>query len=878
MQLRPGQPLGPYEIVEKIGEGGMGAVYRARDTRLNRFVAIKILSEDLSGQPRARERLTREARAISALSHPNICALHDIGHEGEVNYLVMEFLDGEGLATRLARGPLPLKQVLKFGADIAAALDAAHRSGVIHRDLKPGNVILTSTGATLVDFGLAKTHEVQGATDAVTAKAPLTEPGAVVGTLAYMSPEQIAGQRLDPRTDIFSLGTVLYEMVSGRRPFDGPSRASVIATIMNSPPPPLPASLPHGVDRVISKCLEKNPEDRWQSARDLRDELLWLADQSASSRPEPVAPRRSKWMWIAAIVLLGALLAAIVYIRRGRQTTEAPSVRFGINPPAGAAFSQRAINTEIAVSPDGRRIVFSALRGGKRALYIRPLDALTARQLEGTEGGFSPFWSPDSKWIGFFARGMMMKMAASGGPPQAICRAHGGSATWSVNGTILFAEWGPSATEGVESVSADGGAPSVISSTKGWHFWPSFLSDGKHYLFSLNGGSKPSTGLYLASVDDKTETRLLTNTSRAEATSDNTLYFVRDGILMKQRLDLRARKMLGEAVAIAEPAFAFLPTGHGNFNIDADGDVVAYQRVAAPTLLVWRDRDGHETGRLRSSVTCRNFRISPDGRRVAIEQFEAATEVSNIWMYDLDRDAMTRVTTNRYGTYCPLWSSDGRELVVSDVSATGETNPPQLARLSLDSGQIRELMRDDGVEFASAMLPDGKGVMYTVDRGDQKDIEILSMSGDRKHVPVIASPQFNESGGVLSPDGSWIAFQSDQSGQPEVYIRPFGTSGETIAVSSEGGIEPRWSHRGDTLYFVGATGILMRVSVAHRGNSLDLGRPVPLFPITSAGMMEQEELGLTHYDIAPDDQHFLVREMPGGTDESPVIVIVSPRR
>ena len=875
MQLTQGQWLGPYQIVDHIGAGGMGSVYRARDTRLDRSVAIKVLSEDLIADERFRERLTREARAISSLSHPNICALYDIGQQDGFDYLVMEFLDGETLADRLSAGPLPLRQALRHGAEIASALEAAHRAGVMHRDLKPANVILTRSGARLLDFGLAKSLDRDSTSRALTAAAPLTEPGMVVGTLNYMSPEQVAGQALDARSDLFSFGAVLYEMLGGRRAFDGTSRTAVINAILNETPAPLSEAIPESVARVVQKCLEKSPDERWQSAHDVADELRWLAGRSSGTvRPAPPA-WRSAWIWAAALLPVLAVGVAIPFMRSKRVAFETATVRFAIEPPNGTGFTQRAISTEIAVSPDGKQIAFVAVQGGRRSLYLRSLDGLTAHEIDGTGGAVSPFWSPDSKWIGFFAQGLMKKFPANGGAVQTICAAHGGSASWGKDGTIIFASWGPVASEAILAVSENGGAIRPITDHDGWHFWPSFLSDGRHFLYRLNRGLRPEAGLYLASLDDSKKTLLLTNTSRAEATRDNMLYFVRDGVLMKQQLDLSHRTMVGEATPIAQPAFCFFPTANANFTIDASGDVVAYQRSPAQTQLVWRDGNGHETGRLRATLNCRNFRLSPDGRRVAIEQFEPSTEVSNLWIYDLERDVMTRLTTNRFGTYAPIWSSD-REMIVSDVPASGETEPPQLAQLALASRTFRPLMKNDGVENATDTAPDGTGVLYTIDRGDQKDIELLSTSGNGKPVP-IASSEFNESWGVLSRYGRWMAFQSDESGRPEIYVRPFRREGETTRVSTDGGIEPRWSRGGKNLYYIAPSGMLTQVS-ANLGDTIRLGRAVALFRISSAGMMEQEELGLTHYDVGLDDQHFLVREITGGSDDAPVVVIVSVRR
>ncbi len=880
MELTPGRSLGPYQIVEKVGAGGMGSVYRARDTRLERSVAIKVLPEGLTDDPRLRERLAQEARSISALSHPNICALYDIGHEEGVDYLVMEFIEGETLADRISRtGALPLRQALGYGADIAAALDAAHRAGVIHRDLKPGNIMLARSGARLLDFGLARQNmpEVSAAGDQPTARMALTEPGTVVGTLMYMSPEQAEGRALDPRSDIFSFGVVLYEMLSGKRAFDGPTRVSILHSIVSGQPAPLTEiapQVPESADRVVRKCLEKSPDDRWQSAHDLADELRWVGGTSSSATRQFRTGTRPRW-WLAAagaalLVVAGLTTILTGALHRPEPAGHAHAIRFGINPPPGFYFAQRATNTELALSPDGRQLALVALQGGRRSLFVRRLDELTAREIDGTEGAVSPFWSPDGKWIGFFANGSMKKVLPAGGASQTICAAQGGTASWSANGTILFAEWGES-SEQIQRIAETGGTPKPVGERAGWHFWPMFLRDGHHYLVHINRGASAENGIYLASLDDSKLVRLVGADSRVEVGADNWLYFVDQGVLSRQQLDVDKGRMLGTPETVAQPIYIFTPTGASNFSVDAAGDVVVFQRSPTETQLVWRDRDGHETGRLKGTFRCRKFRLSPDGQRVAIDQFDPKTGVSSIWLYDVSRDVISRLTSNPYGTHAPIWMRDGRELLVSDTAEGQEKNPPQLTRFQLGSNARRPLSVDDGVQYANDITFDGSAAIYTVTRGKQSDLELLSMAGDRKKTPLEFS-QFNETDGTLSPDGRWLVFVSDQSGRPEVYVRSFPEPGERLRVSSDGGIEPRWSPLGTELFYLGPDGNLMRVPIA-AGAPLKVGRALSLFHISSAGMMENHEFGSAHYDIAPDGQHFLVREIAQGADEAPVVVL-----
>jgi Tol biopolymer transport system component len=468
----------------------------------------------------------------------------------------------------------------------------------------------------------------------------------------------------------------------------------------------------------------------------------------------------------------------------------------------------------------------------------------------------------------FFANGFMKKVPATGGAVQTICKASGGSASWGSHGVILFAEWGPHASEAIQSVPEDGGATGLVTDEHLWHFWPEFLPDGEHFLYRLINGSAPESGLYIASLDRSPPRRLLSATSRAEVTRDGWLYFVRDGALVKQQVDVKTAPLLGQPVVLAQPVFTFLPTANANFSVDDRGGVVAYQRTAADAQLVWRDADGHELGRLSPVPRVRSFSISPDGRRVAIERFESASGVSDIWLYDTGRDVLTRVTANPYGCFTPIWTRDGHELAVTDVSPDDTSEPPQLARLSLSGATPRHLLpKEDGVQFPTDVLNDSSAVLYTVNRGSQKDIELISFA-DLKREPIESGP-FNESDGVISPNGRSIAFTSDESGRPEIYIAPFRSGGEKTLVSADGGTEPHWSPDGNKLYYF-RSGMLMSASVSAAG----VDRPVPMFPLSSSGL-ELEEFRLSHYDVAPDGKRFLVREVAPGGDADPLTLIVT---
>jgi serine/threonine protein kinase/Tol biopolymer transport system component len=869
--LAPHTRFGPYEILEHIGSGGMGDVYRAVDTRLDRSVAIKVLPAQ---NPVLRERMAREARAISGVSHPNICALYDIGSEDGVDYLVMEYLEGETLAAKLGRGPLPFSQVLRVGAEIASALDVAHRAGVVHRDLKPGNIMLTKSGARLLDFGLAR-NIVPVGPDAPTVREALTEAGMVVGTLQYMSPEQLEGSVVDARSDIFAFGCVLYEMTTGRRAFDGETRTGVITAILTrdpAPPSSLVDELPIAIDRVVARCLAKDREERWQSAHDLADELRWMAqDRSNSSQRTTVAskPRRrfSSAASIAALlVTLGALALAFMMWRRSVAVRTPETLLLTMSLPPGATLSQRAVTTELAVSPDGKQIAFAVVHGGRRSIIIRELAALNYRELAGTDSAASPFWSPDGKWLGFFAEGKMKKVPAAGGPVQVICDARGSAASWSENGDIVFAEWGPDTSDALQVVSESGGKPHNVTTGEGWHNWPFVIPNSRSCL-ATNISAK-SCVLTLNSLDDKS-VKNLGDAMRAVADDAGNVYYVRDSVLVTQRLDVRNARLTGDAVPLFTGAFQFAQTGCSNLSVSRDGSVIAVQRMALPTQLAWRDRNGREAGRVGAPQLYRKFRTSPDHTRVAMEIAEPDSQRSNIWMLDLGRGVSTRITSNTIdGVSSPIWSPRGDALFVTASASASPGDAPQVARLSLSTGRVDPLRQKDGPQYATGTTSDGR-VIYTVSRGRDTDVELLSADGRQKQ-SLLGSP-FNESDAVLSPDGRWLAFQADDSGRAEVYMQPFGREGERSRVSTDGGVEPRWSADGKELYFINAASVLNVVTIGADGRP---GATDTLFPINSATMLEQKEFGPAHYDIGATKDRFLVREIPSGADDPPVIIII----
>jgi Tol biopolymer transport system component/tRNA A-37 threonylcarbamoyl transferase component Bud32 len=898
MPLAANSRLGPYEIVSLIGAGGMGEVYKARDTRLDRIVAVKVLPDHLFDRPDLRQRFEREARAISSLSHPHICALFDVGVHGGQEYLVMEYLDGESLADRLAHGPLSMEETFRYGIEIADALDAAHRHGIIHRDLKPGNIVITKSGAKLLDFGLARRQppaNTSPSSDLATEVSPLTREGAVMGTLQYMAPEQLQGKESDARSDIFALGAILYELATGRRAFSGTSQPSLGAAILKDPVPPpssrQPLSSPE-FDRIVSKSLEKDPDARWQSAADLADELRWTQGLSGQLRRDTsvtsarvVTPRRALLLFLALAVTAAAAIAGW----RLHGTRVAPERRFSIEVPAPGSFIPLlATYNELAVSPDGAKLAF-VVSDVQPAIWVRSFDSLEAHLVEGTAGGRSPFWSPDSRTIGFFAEGEMRRVPAEGGSATTICKANGGSGSWGFNDRILFCVWGPDvatgslpaakfravmqATNAIQVVSANGGTPRIVTKGEQWELWPQFFSDGKRFLFFRNWGPvDPRTGLYVQSVDGADAKFLVHSVSKGIVSADDRLFYVQDGILVSQQLDLASIKMAGEARPVAKPVFFLGPTGAADFSLSADHSVIAYLRGQIATDLRWMDRNGRELDALGAAAICSNFRLAEDGARVIEEITDPRRGTPDLWLMDVNRKALSRLTEEAQGAYAPIWAPRGNAIIASLASPGNPTSAPQITIVPLDGTPHRALSQHDGPEHVTALTPDGAEIVYSVSRGIDTDIERIPYGGG-KAVPVLNS-HFDEEQGAVSPDGNWIAFVSDQSARVEVYVQPLKSKGERIQISTAGGREPRWSRKGDELFFIDLSQTLNSVPVVF-APTFKPGNPTRLFRISSAGMMEFGEFGSTHYDVTASGQKFLVRTLPSQGDSSPIGVILN---
>jgi len=886
--LTSGTHLGPYEILAPLGVGGMGEVYRARDTRLDRTVAIKILPAHLSEDPILRQRFEREAKAISSLNHPHICVLHDVGNQDGTQFLVMECVEGETLAKRLEKGPLPLEQVLKYGTQIADALDKAHRCGVVHRDLKPGNIMLTASGAKLLDFGLAKAAPPLAAgataTAATTRTTPVTQHGTVVGTFQYMSPEQVEGKDVDARSDIFSFGSVLYEMVTGCRAFQGKSQLSVASAILEKDPEPistLQPLTPPGLDRAIRVCVAKDPEDRWQMARDLLLELKWIAEAgSQAGIAAPFVARRKyreRIAWgIAAVGVLAAVFFAFAYFRGA--STEVHSIRSSILPPEKATFEGvGGSGGPVAVSPDGRRLAFRARdASGKSFLWVRPLDGAAAQPLAGTEGPSFPFWSPDSRSIGFFADGKLKKIAASGGPAQTLCEAsEGRGGTWNRDDLIVFS---PTPGSPLYRVSASGGAATAVtqldrSRRESTHRWPYFLPDGRHFLYfvrnALPGGPSEQNGLYVGSLDSKDQKLLLHADSNAIYAPPEYLLFWREQSLMAQPFDAKHLKLIGDAFPVAEQVQYTGGLNYGVFSVSENG-ILAYQAGGGEdrAQLLWFDANGKQIGSIISPGFHGAVRLSPDGQRLA--EFVADTQGANIdiWVHELARGVRTRFTFDPSLDWYPVWSPDGSRIAFAS-NRKGQFN--LYLKDSAGAGTEELLFESEAEKRPTDWSPDGRFIVFGLSdpKGSTRwDIWVLPLFGDRKPFPFLQT-QFDEGGAVFSPDGRWLAYQSNESGRGEVYVAPFPGPGGKWQISNGGGRLPTWRHDGKGLFYLSTDNKLMAAEVTPKGSSVQVGVPRMLFQTNPTAGPTFARL----YDVSPDGKRFLVSTTAEGASAPFTLVV-----
>ena len=838
MPLLNGSRIGPYEILAPAGSGGMGEVYRARDTRLDRTVAIKILPGYLSEKPDAKQRFEREARAISSLQHPNICTLFDIGSQDGTDYLVMEYLEGETLADRLTKGPLPPEQVLKYGIEIAEGLEKAHRSGIIHRDLKPGNIMLTKSGATLMDFGLAKASAVapisgRTATFATPeASHPLTAVGMVVGTFQYMAPEQVEGKEADSRSDIFAFGAVLYEMATGKRAFSGKSHASIVAAILASEPQAISAvqpMSPPALDRVVKGCLAKDPDERWQTAHDVKLQLQWIAEGgSQAGIPAPVSKRRKlshnlAWV-VAAVCALAAIGLAVPWIFRS--ATPVHPMRVSILSPADNSFKP----FDIAISPNGSKFAFAAVdKNGKTQLWVRAMDSESAQPLAGTDGAQFPFWSPDSQTIGFFADGKMKRLEASGGGLQVLADAttpRGGS--WNQDGTIIFS---PGAAGGLYRVSASGGTVEEVTTldpkkNEDSHRWPCFLPDGQHLVFLVRSGlTTGAAQLYGTSLGSKDKTLIVDSGGRPGCAQPGYLLFVRGSNLMAQKFDQKSLQLSGDPTPVVEQLGRDY-TFSAAYTVSRNGMMVAHNGGVSTSVLTWYDRTG-KAGDVLGTDNFNVTRFSPDGRILSTSIYDNSGG-EDIWLLDLARGVRTRFTFGPALSDDPVWSPDGK-MIVFDSNRTGTY---AIYEKPSNGTQKEELVfADPAIKFTTSWSSDGKYVLMDHIAPDAKgktSIWVIPMSGDHKAYPLITN-DFNNTYSQFSPDGHWVAYDSNESGRDEIYAVAFPNPTARFQISTTGGANAQWRADGKELFYTDADNKIMAVDIASHGDALQIGTPHALW-------------------------------------------------
>ena len=875
MAIGAGTRFGPYEIQSPLGAGGMGEVYKARDTRLDRTVAIKILPDTLSDDPQFRDRFEREARTISQLDHAHICALYDVGEERGTSFLVMQYLEGETLAARLEHGALPVSEALKIAIQIAGALDKAHRAGIIHRDLKPGNVMLTKSGAKLLDFGLAKSSPAArgGMSVMPTTPVSITAQGTILGTFQYMAPEQVEGGDADARTDLFAFGAVLYEMVTGRQAFQGKTQASLIGSIMRDDPTltaDVGAALPAALSRVIRTCLAKSPDDRFQTAHDLALQLQWILDGgSQAGIPAPVvvpAPpgHRVAWLpWsIAALAMIAAGVLATVSLTR--TTLPARMVRFEVANPDGI-FNVGAPR----LSPDGRYLAFNATDPmGNTRIWVRQLNSLTAQPLSGTEGAARPFWSPDNRFIGFMADGKLKKIEVSGGPAQKICDAPtGADGSWSPEGVILFDGRG---TDPIYRVPAAGGTPVVAvkaDQTRGEAQvgWPEFLSDGKHFMYLAMNQKIEDSNYRVASIDSSdTQSLAAAQTQLAYAPPDR-LLFVRDQTLVTQKFDPRAMKTLGDPTPLAE-RIGTDSVGLATFSISREG-TLAYRTGDPGSRLELVDRSGRELETMGDPGEYSNPMLSRDGTRLAFDLSDKGSRKVDIWIRDLARKVNSRFTFGQGSNRLPLWSPDGNTVIFTST----RSGPGDLyTKTANGQGDETVLLKDDQLKFATDWSRDGRYLAYTsVDPKSGQNVWVLPMFGEKKPI-AIATTDFLESNAVFSPDGRYIAYRSDESGRSEIYVRSFPQGNGKWQISTAGGSDPTWRGDGKEIFYRGADQRFTAVDI-RLGDTVQAGVPQSLFParVNVVGNVRNR------YSSTIDGQKFLFVAPLGRDAIAPTTVVLN---
>jgi eukaryotic-like serine/threonine-protein kinase len=883
-QLVPGQSVGAYKILALLGRGGMGVVYRARDERLRRDVAIKLLPASFANDADRLRRFEQEAHATSALNHPNILTIHDIGMQDGAPFIVAELLEGEELRTQLEQGALPVRKALEYAQQITQGLAAAHAKGIVHRDLKPENLFVTKDGRVkILDFGLAKLKPTQPGvvdTDALTQKR-LTDPGVVMGTVGYMSPEQVRGQEADTRADIFAFGVILYEMLSGERPFRGDSAIEMMNAILKEEPPELGetnAKISSQLEKLVRRCLEKQPERRFHSAHDLNFALETLSTSSGTRLEAPSAsPSRlfgqARLAWIvAALFLLVATGAIWAYFTR-QPAVDARVFTTSILPPEMSSFSY------LAVSPDGNWLAFTAATGSKVQLWVRALASSEAKPFEGTEGATYPFWSPDSRFIGFFAGGKLKKVEVSGGLPATLCDVGiGTGGAWNREGDILFSALGG---RGISRVPATGGAPTTVlradfkRGETDTHD-PSFLPDGRHFLYLvMSSGTKEVRGIYVASLDGSVRRRILGDDSNAlyapSSSGGGYLLFGREGALLAQPFDADTLQLGGDAFPVAGRVGTVLGSNTSyrrrNFSVSGNGVLVFdpwpnRQRSQA----LWVDRSGRTVNSLERLDNVGTLNLAPDDRRFSVGRTSPQNTNNDIWLSDVTSGNAVRFTFDPGNDMLGIWSPDGSRIVwASNRSGNFDLYEKEASR----TGQDKLLLQSVDYKFPTDWSRDGRYILYRqIDPKTKYDLWVLPLFGKREPFPFLRT-EANETAGVFSPDGRWIAYSLDESGRYEVYVESFPERGGKRQISTTGGSGPRWRGDGKELYYHTPDGKLMAAPVTDSAN-LAVGAPVALFEFRPSSSQIAP-----FYSVSRDGQRFLLSTIVETEKNAPLTVVVN---
>ncbi|MBZ5571368.1 MAG: serine/threonine-protein kinase [Acidobacteriia bacterium] len=889
MSLTAGSKLGPYEIVGPLGAGGMGEVYRARDTRLDRTVAIKVLPVQLQSDADLKARFDREARAISSLQHAHICTLFDVGHQDGIDFLVMEYLEGETLAARLMKGPLPLDQVLQVAIEIADALEKAHRHGIIHRDLKPGNIMLTKSGAKLMDFGLAKGNAASGVmasgrvggtltpstptmnvAQLTSPLTPLTQKGSIVGTFQYMAPEVLQGTEADARSDIFSFGCALYEMTTGKRPFEGKSQVGVLAAILERDPEPISAAqpmAPPALDKLIRICLAKDPDQRWQSAHDLKLQLEAISEMGSRAGVPAVVlgARRSRKHLVVGlaaagwIVAIAALLAAMLYSYR--LTEERQPLRAEIDLPAGSDMNLN-FGEQLAISPDGSKLAIPANRNGGNGLWVRDLKYGTMTLLAGTDNAIYPFWSPDSSRVGFFSNGKLRTMSASGGPVQIICdAADGRGGSWNRAGVILFT---PNIADALYKVPEGGGTSVAVTKlgAEGFtHRNPLFLPDGEHFLFIRRENVGKVGDLYAGSLSGG-EPKLVVQRASNAGYSQGLLLFVRDRNLLAQRFDPKSLIASGTPAPVTENIEYWPAKDLGNFSLSPTGTLVYRTAQSKQSRFAWLRLPGKETEEFGDSIggITPPVTASADGKRIAFAKRDPTATDTDLWVLDVDRKIMTRQTFNILGFIYSAFSPDGTKIAIT--ASTGREGSIRIK--SLSTGMEQTITSPiAGMSYVSSWTPDGKYLIIPVqDPKTLMDIYAQPLDGG-KPMALLTQP-YNEVAGKVSPNGKWMAYRSGESGREELYVTDFPGAHAKFQISSEGASWQTWSRDGRKIYF--ASGNKLRTVEIRNPETFELGNTETITTLDAVDPI----------DFAPDGRLLVLKPVSGGETEPIRVVLHFP--